>query len=158
MIKPNRRLTGLWIEAIKETIRTNPDGAEALYYDLGVAYSILGLYQEAIEAYLQAIRIKSDDAKSYYNLGLTYALLGRWEEAIGAYLQAISIKPDSALAHYNLGVAYGRLGACYGVDSFLTEEIQAYKKAIKIKPSYIRAYYNLCISYLLLAINRLRKR
>jgi len=82
--EPNPRLTPLWIEAIKETIRTNPDGAEQLYFDLGAAYGDIGRYREEIEAYKQAIRIKPDYPGLYKNLGAAYLNLGLYQEAIEA--------------------------------------------------------------------------
>jgi tetratricopeptide (TPR) repeat protein len=37
-----------------------------------VVYTELGRYQEEVEAYKQAIRLKPDDADAHYNLGLAY--------------------------------------------------------------------------------------
>ena len=41
----------------------------------GNAYDSSGMYEEAIEAYKQAIRINPDYADAHSNLGLTYAFL-----------------------------------------------------------------------------------
>jgi tetratricopeptide (TPR) repeat protein len=38
---------------------------------MGVAYNGLGKHQEAIDAYKEAIKIKSDYYKAYYNRGVT---------------------------------------------------------------------------------------
>jgi len=65
----------------------------------------LGRYQDAIEAFKQAIRIKPDDAKATpIILVIAYNRLGRHQEAIEAYKQAIKVKPDYAEAHYNLAL------------------------------------------------------
>jgi tetratricopeptide (TPR) repeat protein len=42
------------------------------YYNLGCDHYDFGRYDEAIEAYKQAIRINPDDAQVHNNLGLTY--------------------------------------------------------------------------------------
>ncbi len=106
----------------------------------GYCYGELGHYQEAMEEFKQAIRIKPDYAEAHYNLGVTYGELGRHQEAIEAFKQAIRIKPDDAEAHYNLGVTYGELG-------HYQEAMEAYKQAIRIKPDYADAHYNLGVTY-----------
>jgi tetratricopeptide (TPR) repeat protein len=37
---------------------------------MGVAYNGLGKYQEAIDVYKEAIKIKSDYYEAYYNMGV----------------------------------------------------------------------------------------
>jgi len=110
------------------------------YLDLGVAHGEAGRYQEAIEAFKQAIKLKPDLAEAHYNLGLAYANLGRWKEVIETCKQAIKLKPDYAEAHNNLGVAYDELGRNQ-------EAIEAYKQAIKLEPDLAKAHYNLGITY-----------
>ncbi len=91
------------VTAIKES------GLEdfAMYwFYLGGAYGKSDRYEEAIEAYKQAISIDPDYANAYYNLGVAYGNLGKYKEAIASSRQAIRIDPDYANAYYNLGVAY----------------------------------------------------
>jgi len=76
------------------------------YYNIGVDYAEAGRWQEAIDAFKQAITLKPDYVEAYNNLGNAYGELGRYQEAIVAYKQAIKLKPDDALAHYGLGIAY----------------------------------------------------
>jgi len=110
------------------------------WYNLGCFYGESGLYNKAIEAYKQAIRIMPDLAEAHSNLGVTYGKLGRYAEAIEAYKQAIRINPDYAKAHSNLGLAYAKLGR----DS---EAIEAYKQAIRINPDLADAHYGLGLRY-----------
>jgi tetratricopeptide (TPR) repeat protein len=123
-----------------EYMLSKAPNAPSPHYNLGVAYGELGRYQDAVEAFKQAIRIKPDYAEAHCNLGVAYGKLGRWQEAIEAFSQAIKIKTDYAEAHYNLGVAYGKLGR-------YQEAVEAYKQAIRIKPDYAEAYYNLGVAY-----------
>lgn len=80
------------------------------YYNMGNAYADLGDYEEAIEAYRQAIKLNSKLSKPHNNLGLAYAALNRLEEAVAEFKEAARLKPDYVEAHYNLGVAYVQLG------------------------------------------------
>ena len=81
------------IEELKQTIRINPDDADA-HANLGAAYEIAGKSYKAIKSYKRAIRINPDNAEAHFNLGLAYGELGRYEEAIESYKQAIKIDPD----------------------------------------------------------------
>ena len=76
------------------------------WYNLGVAYINLNRYNDAIEAYRQALRINPEDADAWNNLGIAYRHLNRYNDAIEAYRQALRINPEYAAAWYNLGVAY----------------------------------------------------
>ena len=53
--------------------------------NLGIAYGNLGRYQDAIEAYKQAIRIKPDYAEAHYNLGIAYLVTGDKDSALEEY-------------------------------------------------------------------------
>jgi uncharacterized protein (TIGR02145 family) len=119
--------------------QASPLDAEG-YFNLGVDHAEAGRYQEAIEAFKQAIKLKPDDAEAYNNLGFAYNKLGRLQEAIEAYKQAIKLKPDYAEAHNNLGNVYNKLGR-------YQEAIDTFKQTIKLKPDLVEAHYNSGIAY-----------
>ena len=72
----------------------------------GAVFCQLGPYQDAIEPFKQAIRIKPDLAEAHCNLGAIFANIGRYQDAIESYKQTIKIKPDYVNAHSNLGIVY----------------------------------------------------
>ena len=113
------------------------------YFNLGISNGKSGKYQEAVDAYKQAIRIKPDFTAAYYNLGHAYRKLGKNQEALGAFKQAIRIRPDLAIAHENLGATYLVLGK-------QQEAIDAYKQAIRIKPDLASAHFSLGVTYLII--------
>jgi tetratricopeptide (TPR) repeat protein len=112
------------------------------YYNLGIANGKSGKYQEAVDAYKQAIRIQPDFAAAHYNLGHAYRKLGKNQEALDAFKQAIRIRPDLAIAHENLGATYLVLGR-------KQEAIDAYKQAIRIRPDLASAHFSLGVTYLI---------
>ena len=96
------------------------------FYNLGRDYRESGKYQEAIDAFKQAIRINPDHYPAYSGLGDAYVNLDKYQEAIDAYKQANRIMPDFADAHFSLSLVYVNL-------SKYQEAVYALKQAIKIK-------------------------
>jgi len=105
----------------------------------GVSLANLGLQDQAIREYREALRIKPDDAEAHYNLGIALADKGFPDEAIREYREALRIKPDNADAHTNLGAALADKG-------FPDEAIREYREALRIKPDYAEVHYNLGIA------------
>jgi tetratricopeptide (TPR) repeat protein len=56
------------LEKLKEAVRLDPRHVNA-YYDLGLTYGDLGKYENAIDAYRQAIQIAPKDFRLFQNLG-----------------------------------------------------------------------------------------
>jgi tetratricopeptide (TPR) repeat protein len=115
-------------------------GNELAWFSLALAYSEMGRYREAIEAYREALRLKPDDASTWYNLGLNYSKLGRYREEIEAHREALRLKPDFAKAWFNLGGAYGALGR-------YREAIAACQEALRLMPDDANAWALLAIAY-----------
>lgn len=88
--------------------RPTPDAAS--YNAEGDDYFDDGEYEEAIESYQQAIRLKPNYAEAYSSLGDAEFSLRRYQQAIEAYKQAARLRPDMAEAYYNLGMAYLETG------------------------------------------------
>ena len=104
--------------------------------NLGLALDQQGRTKEAIEHYLQALRIQPAYAAAHNNLGNALNKLGRTEDAVNHYLQALRITPDFKEAHNNLGVVLDKQGR--------TEEAVAhYLQALRINPDYADAHSNL---------------
>lgn len=104
----------------------------ASHNNLGVALYDQGRTEEAIEHYLQALRIKPDYEEAYNNLGVALNRQGRTEEAIEHYLQALRIKPDYSKAHYNLGLALLSKGDIKGA-------VDRFRKVLQIDPNNTEA-------------------
>ena len=104
--------------------------------NLGVALDNQNRTEEAMEHYLQALRIKPDFVDAYSNLGNALYKQGRTKEAIKRYLQALRIRPDYEKTHYNLANALKKQGRT-------KEAIEHYLQALQINPDYVDARFNL---------------
>jgi tetratricopeptide (TPR) repeat protein len=122
----------------KDCEKKSPNKARP-HINLGKALNKQGRTEEAINHYLQALRINPDDTDAYNNLGIALFSKGNNKEAIASFREALRIKPDYADAHNNLGVALGMQGR--------TEDaIYHYLQALRIKPDYADAHNNLGFS------------
>ena len=126
--------TSLWSDVVSKSHHNY-----RAHYNLGLALKKQGRTEEAIEHYLQALRIKPDFEDAHNNLGTALDKQGRTEEAIEHYLQALQIKPDYVDAHYNLGNALKKRGRT-------AEAIEHYLQALRIKPDHEEAHNNLAIA------------
>ncbi|WXG41901.1 MAG: tetratricopeptide repeat protein [Candidatus Freyarchaeum deiterrae] len=106
------------------------------YNNQGLSFYNLGLLDEAIREYKEAIGINPDYADAHNNLGNALKDKGLLDEAISEYTEALKINPDYADTHSNLGVALRGKG-------MLDEAIQEYREALRIKPTLTEAHSNL---------------
>ena len=100
----------------------------------GLILESLKRYQEAIESFDQAIKLKSKFAEAHNNRGAALTSLGRDEEAQGSCRKAIAIKPDY-VTHYNAGMALRALGR-------YDEALKNFDRALVLNPNYHKARNN----------------
>src|SRR3989344_1309055 len=117
----------LWKDVARKCIKKG-----RCLYNIGHAYHKEGHIDEAIKAYLAALRLNPNYADAYNNLGAAYADHGQWDMAI----KALKFKLDYAEAHNSLGNIYYAQGM---VDDAINE----YLAALKLKPDYTEARHNL---------------
>lgn len=138
------------IQAYKQVISFNPDNIRA-YNGLGLSYSHLEKYVEAIEAYKQAIgnlkKASSSINKNnnlavlYSNLGTAYLSNNNYSEATEAYQESIRCNMGD-FAIYNL------LGQSLIKLELYQEAINAYKQASELNPTDAASYIGLAVSYI----------
>ncbi len=125
------------LEPIRVAIELDPTNGNA-YRVQGRAAHSLGLIEEAIDAYHNALTWNGTDAWSLNNLGLIYIEGERFEEALPPLAKAVSIDNGVAVFQNNLAVALERTGhAALAAESFaLAFELDStYEKAFD---SYVR--------------------
>ncbi len=112
------------------------------YFMMAINYENANKYEEAIEAYIMALKMNSDFAEAYINIGLLYYRLGRYSDAINAYTHASQLKPHSASL-------YIKLGTTYIILAEYSNALNAFKQAAMIDPHNPAIRFNLGIAHFL---------
>jgi len=145
-----------------------------VHYLLGVAHSLLGQQQLAVQSYTEAINIQPDLIDAYVNKSADLYSLGAYQAAIHCAQVGLRIQPGNAMLLLNLGNSNKAIGnlagalACY--EQALSEApdyaqawsnrsevllklgrsdeaISSANKAIELLPSYADAYNNLALTH-----------
>jgi len=121
------------------------------YFERGLAKYALKAYQEAIDDYSEAIRLKPDLAEAFVNRGAAKYELKDNKGAIADYDRAIELKPGNPKAFYNRGVAKR-------ITKDNKGEIADYNKAIDLfgedNPKANEAFNNRAAAYISLAFSQ----
>jgi tetratricopeptide (TPR) repeat protein len=88
-----------------EAGRLNPND-ELIWNRLGITYSQLKYYDEAIVAFKRSIRLNSKYANSVNNLGSALFARGEFKKAEKYYKKSIRMNSKEAIFHMNLGSLY----------------------------------------------------
>jgi len=100
---------------------------------LAVKLAGLRRWDEAVEAYRDAVRARPADAEAQRRLG--HALLhlgGRPAEAVRPLQEAIRLRPDDTAAHVELGTALAALGRA-------SEAVAAFEAGARLDPGYFES-------------------
>ena len=158
----------------KSTADTDDPDISQAYYGLGLAYTGLEKFDDAIEAYQRAIVSAPDSAYTHAALGNAYANIHRYDEALKAYKIAVALDTDDKMIHHQLGNVYSKrgehaaairhqrqaialepkfgaahyqLGILYAQEKRWDDAINAYRTAYQHDPTLVEALYNLAQAY-----------
>ena len=112
----------------------------AAYYGLGLAYTGLEKFEDAIAAYERAIAHRPDWAYTHAALASAYANMHRYTEALDAYKVAVGLDPNDEMIHHQLGNVYSKRGE-------RSAAIEHQQRAITIAPEFAAAHYQLGLLY-----------
>ena len=120
-------------------ISRGPNNADA-YYNLGLAYTRMERYDDAIDLLKKAIEIKPNESETHFQLGLIYLGQKKYNEAANAFKETVRIDPFHAQGHAHLGLAYQKQG-CH------QEAIRTLERASHIKYDNPEVFRNLGEAY-----------
>jgi tetratricopeptide (TPR) repeat protein len=143
------------VDAFNQFIRQNPNDAIG-YAKLGLAYSHLRKYREAIVELNTAIQIKPEalGVEAYYYLGYSYSALGYHKDAVEAFKTALYATRQEAVDNNQVstsvptGQIYYGLGLAHYNWKRYQEATKELSEAVKLNPKLAEAYYALGLAYL----------
>ncbi len=97
-------------------------------------------YQQAIETYMDVIRINPEYSQAYNQLGYCYRYLGDYVLAEKAFKKYIELIPDEPNPYDSYAELLLKMGE-YEVS------IENYEKALKIDPNFMNSYMGLSCNY-----------
>ena len=89
--------------------KSSPDDVQVLY-NLGIGYSELGQYDEAIIRLKRAVQIDPGHAHAWTGIGVAYQRLGKREQALEPSRRAVDAAPSDGYTLRNLGAVLTGLG------------------------------------------------
>ena len=87
---------------LEALVEMQKDDAEALY-NLGIAYSELGQYEDAIMRLKKAVANDPSHSNAWGGIGFAYHRMHQPAKATEAFHKALAIDPSNGYAHRNLG-------------------------------------------------------
>jgi serine/threonine protein kinase/cytochrome c-type biogenesis protein CcmH/NrfG len=110
-------------EHFEQAVALKPGAVDA-YFQLGMTYHDLGLFDKAIAAFKNALQYSPNDSAIYYQLG-TVAMDQFYDrEAEGYFLEGLKINPDHILILIALGRLYIRTNQASAAISVLRQATQ----------------------------------
>ena len=141
------------------------------YNNRGAIYAVEGLYDNAIEDYIQALRIKPDFKEAKDNLMQAYAAKAQdsgknlntlrakaadkftfhqaylSDYAMGEFDEMISRLGEAIRQNPGDAVLYHNRGVAYTNKGEFDKAISDYDSAVSINPEYALAYFNRAVAY-----------
>ncbi|RKY57290.1 MAG: hypothetical protein DRP94_09250 [Candidatus Latescibacterota bacterium] len=102
-------------------------------YNRGVDYLNMGLEEEAIREFQEALKQKHDYPDAHYGLGMSYLELDEPEEALKHLKEALKLDPDDPKYLWACGLAFYELGR-------YEEAAECLEKSYRLRPDWECAY------------------
>nr|XP_042902211.1 protein O-mannosyl-transferase Tmtc3 [Parasteatoda tepidariorum] len=131
-----------------------------LYNNLGHVMETKGKHAEALELFLQAVKVQPDDLGSHLNVGRMYNTLGMIQKAEEAFWQAKNLLPKKRPGQkYQTHIVPRHMDLFLNLGNLLSQNLsrleeaqELYKEAISMKNDYVDAYMQR--ASILLRLNR----
>jgi tetratricopeptide (TPR) repeat protein len=136
-----QKLADLGDQAVKEfqeaakNLGEKDTNAHLVWFKMGEAYETANRFDDAAQAYQQAIAAKGDVPGYYNNLGNSLAKAGKIEEAKAAYTKSAELDPpNAATAWRNFGISL------YNANR-LGDAVEPFQKSAELDPKNPQTWY-----------------
>ena len=87
---------------------------------MGIVYRKQNQYQDALDSYQHAVRLKPDYADAYNAMGNVYDDQNQYQDALDSYQHVLRLKPDCADAYNAMGIVYRQAKSVSGCTGQLS--------------------------------------
>jgi tetratricopeptide (TPR) repeat protein len=122
---------GLLIDA-RKLAPNNPD----VQLDLGMTALQVALWQDAIEAFRQALRLRENDPMALWGMGRAFMGQSKFEEARQQFARYVALRPGDSSGHCALGMTLAALERP-------TEARAQFEQSIVLTPAQTESYFRL---------------
>jgi tetratricopeptide (TPR) repeat protein len=130
------------VAALRAAVSDLPNSWK-LHIGLGSALYLIGDYESAAEALLDAVRLKPDNASAFFLLGEAYDAAQLHQPAIeSAFASYLKTTPRDAWAYYHYAAILYAHAEKNGRDDFRLAAANL-KEALRIEPGFAEAYFEL---------------
>ena len=119
-----------------ESLTKSAPASAAVLYNLGVAYSELGQFDEAVIRLKRAVQLDPGHAHAWVGIGSAYHRMRKPEQALEAFQRAVEADPNDGYARRNLG---GLLISFKRID----EAVSHLRLALQLMPDDPQAIFGL---------------
>ncbi|GAC1655294.1 MAG: hypothetical protein NVS4B12_27680 [Ktedonobacteraceae bacterium] len=111
------------------------DQSRVAWLEVGTLFFERKEYEEALDAYRQALFLDPNNAHAYVGRSRSFHALKRYQEALVASEQALRLDPNNTSAYTGKG------DALYNLKRY-EEALAAFEQALRLDPNYAVVYYN----------------
>ncbi|HOF11530.1 MAG TPA: tetratricopeptide repeat protein, partial [Treponemataceae bacterium] len=118
--------------AVLETALVTGEDDNAVYYNMGYTYKLMGNNEEGAKCFQRVIDENPNDVLAYNHLGSIQAARGEHAKALNTYAKALQLDKNHPILHYNAAKSYIALGN-------LSKAKNSYENALRAHPGWIDA-------------------
>ncbi len=120
-----------WEESVplwRHTVSATTNNAVG-HYNLGIALDAQGKTDEAMDHYLETLRIDPAHGEAQIHVGVGLAAQGKIDEATALLSETVRLRPNWVVAHYNLALVLIR-------QDKTNEAVAEFLEAVRIDPAF----------------------
>lgn len=129
------------VQAAIDKARSEPENFEA-QTQAGQMYYQIQRFDEAVDFWLKANKLKPDDYQTVVNIGNAYFEAGKYELAEQWYTSALVKKPDDVAVRTDLGTTF-----MARTPPDFDRAIKEYRRSLELNPNHEQTLHNLVIAY-----------